>query len=134
MFKINKIIHFFAFICIFQISIIANAVDFYGLDFRTIRDVTKTGPNSFSSTTSVTKAAYGNIINYVAFDPMMNRIWGSYNEGGDAMGIASVNNISGLFMTYNLGAIHFPLGIDKAGANSKLYLTSFSDEIAGTSF
>ncbi len=127
----NKRIHFFAFIGLLQISIHANAVDFYGLDFRTIRDVTKTGPNSFSTNTVATRSLYGNIINYVAFDPMMNRMWGSYNEGGDPMGIASVNNISGILMTYDLGAIHFPLGIDKAGENSKLYLTSFSDEIAG---
>lgn len=129
--KKNKGIRFLAFICLLQINTCAFSVDFSALDFRTIRDVTKTGTNSFSTNTVATRSLYGNIINYVAFDPMMNRIWGSYNEGGNPMGIASVNSVSGILMTFNLGSIHHPLGIDKAGTNSKLYLRSFADELEG---
>jgi len=99
------------------------AVDFWGLNSTVINDVTNTGANSFSSNLVADRSGYNNITNWVAFDPMMNRIWTNYEESGVSVGIASVNNISGILMDIDLSSVHEIVGIDKAGVNSKLYLS-----------
>ena len=99
------------------------AVDFWGLNSTVINDVTNTGENSFSSNLVADRSGYNNVLNWVAFDPMMNRIWTSYEESGISVGVASVNNISGMLMDIDLGSVHEVVGIDKAGVNSKLYLS-----------
>ena len=98
------------------------AVDFWTYVGPTVvRDATKNGAESFSSNLVSEREDYGNIINWVAFDPMMNRVWATYNNG-----IASVNNISGIYMDNSIGPNHSILGIDKAGTSSKLFLSQFS--------
>ena len=98
------------------------AADFWTfVDPITVTEVTKTGADSFSSNMVSERDDYGNITNWVTFDPMMNRIWTTYFNG-----IASVNNISGIYMDNSIGPNYSILGIDKAGTSSKLFLSHLS--------
>ncbi len=98
------------------------AADFWTfVDPITVTEVTKTGADSFSSNIVSEREDYGNITNWVTFDPMMNRIWTTYSNG-----IASVNNISGIYMDNSIGPNYSILGIDKAGTSSKLFLSHLS--------
>ena len=98
------------------------AIDFLALvQPEFVRDVTKSGTNSFLSNLVAQKDEYNLIRDWIAFDPMMNRIWTTNDNG-----IASVNSISGMYMDDNIGPDYSILGIDKAGTSSKLYLSHLS--------